>query len=55
MHFLKLFLNLFFGFIGSLLPHVGFSLAVASWSFSSCGIFLDQGLNLCPLHWQEDS
>ena len=21
----------------------------------SCGIFLDQGLNLCPLHWQADS
>ena len=21
----------------------------------TCGIFLDQGLNLCPLHWQEDS
>ena len=20
-----------------------------------CGIFLDQGLNLCPLHWQADS
>ena len=25
-------------------------------SFSvACGIFLDQGLNPCPLHWQEDS
>ena len=22
---------------------------------SACGIFLDQGLNLCPLHWQADS
>ena len=21
----------------------------------ACGIFLDQGLNLCPLHWQLDS
>ena len=21
----------------------------------SCGIFLDQGLNPCPLHWREDS
>ena len=21
----------------------------------SCGIFLDQGLNSCPLHWQEAS
>ena len=38
----------------------GFSLwGLLLWStgFSSCwacGIFLDQGLNLCPLHWQED-
>ena len=23
--------------------------------FVACGIFLDQGLNLCPLHWQVDS
>ena len=22
---------------------------------ASCGIFPDQGLNLCPLHWQADS
>ena len=22
---------------------------------TSCGIFLDQGLNPCPLHWQVDS
>ena len=22
---------------------------------AACGIFLDQGLNLCPLRWQEDS
>ena len=21
----------------------------------ACGIFLDQGSNLCPLHWQADS
>ena len=21
----------------------------------ACGIFPDQGLNLCPLHWQVDS
>ena len=21
----------------------------------ACGIFLDQGLNPCPLHWQVDS
>ena len=21
----------------------------------ACGIFLEQGLNLCPLHWQADS
>ena len=25
-----------------------------SWP-AACGIFLDQGLNLCPLHWQADS
>ena len=24
-------------------------------SSSACGIFLDQGLNLCPLQWQVDS
>ena len=23
--------------------------------FTTCGIFPDQGLNLCPLHWQADS
>ena len=23
--------------------------------FSTCGMFLDQGLNPCPLHWQVDS
>ena len=22
---------------------------------AACGIFLDQGWNLCPLHWQADS
>ena len=22
---------------------------------AACGIFLDQGSNLCPLHWQADS
>ena len=22
---------------------------------AACGIFLDQGLNSCPLHWQVDS
>ena len=22
---------------------------------SACGIFLDNGLNPCPLHWQADS
>ena len=25
------------------------------WCFEACGIFLDQGWNLCPLHWQVDS
>ena len=31
------------------------SVAVAPWAFScpaACGIFPDQGLNLCLLHWQ---
>ena len=23
--------------------------------FAGCGVFLDQGLNPCPLHWQLDS
>ena len=23
--------------------------------FEACGIFLDEGSNLCPLHWQADS
>ena len=33
------------------------STAVAHWLSCSvaCGIFLDQGLNLCLLHWQVDS
>ena len=81
-----------FGYVGSLLPRVGFSLVAASGGYSSlwcagfsccgawalgawasvvvargsvvvahgiscsvaCGIFPDQGLNLCPLHWQAD-
>ena len=30
------------------------SIAVVFWlsCFAACGVFLDQGLNLCPLHWQ---
>ena len=28
--------------------------AQVSWS-PACGIFLDQGWNLCPLHWQAES
>ena len=34
---------------GSVVVVHGLSCSVA------CGIFLDQGSNLCPLHWQEDS
>ena len=34
---------------GSVVVVHGLSCSVA------CGIFLDQGLNLCPLHWQADS
>ena len=35
----------------------GYSIAVVHGLSCSvtCGIFLDQGLNLCPLYWQEDS
>ena len=29
--------------------HLGLSCSVA------CGVFTDQGLNFCPLHWQADS
>ena len=35
--------------VGSLVLDPGFSYSAA------CGIFLDQGLNPCPLHWQADS
>ena len=30
---------------------------VAHWlsCFTACGIFMDQGLNLCPQHWRADS
>ena len=33
------------------------SVVVAQWLSCStaCGIFLDQGSNLCPMHWQADS
>ena len=31
------------------------SVVVARSCFVACGIFLDQGSNLCPLHWQVDS
>ena len=34
---------------GSVVVAHGLSCSVA------CGIFLDQGSNLCPLHWQADS
>ena len=37
------------GFWASLVLEHGLSCSAA------CGIFLDQGLNLCPLHWQVDS
>ena len=35
--------------LGSVVAAHGLSCSVA------CGIFLDQGLNSCPLHWQVDS
>ena len=34
---------------GSVVEACGFSPPEA------CGIFLDQGLNFCPLHWKADS
>ena len=40
MHSLKFFLNLFFGCTGSLLPHVGFSLAVTS-LVVVCGLLIE--------------
>ena len=36
------------------LQRVGHDLALSLF-LSACGIFPDQGANLCPLHWQEDS
>ena len=27
---------------------------LSSWGTWACGIFPDQGWNLCPLHWQAD-
>ena len=39
-----------------LLQSVGSVVLVLGFTCSEgCGIFLDQGLNPCPLHWQEDS
>ena len=37
------------GLLASIVVAHGLSCSVA------CGIFLDQGSNLCPLHWQVDS
>ena len=38
------------------LQHVGSVVAAPGLSCSeACGIFLDQGSNPCPLHWQADS
>ena len=40
----------------SLLQSMGSAVVVHRLSCSTaCGFFLDQGLNLCPLHWQVDS
>ena len=39
-----------------LLQHPGLAVAAHGLSCSmACGIFPDQGLNPCPLHWQADS
>ena len=38
------------------LSHAGSIDKVHRYSYpTACGIFLDQGSNLCPLHWQVDS
>ena len=38
------------------LSHAGSVDKVHRYSYpTACGIFLDQGSNLCPLHWQVDS
>ena len=38
------------------LKHVGSKVAASRFRCSAaCGIFSDQGLNPCPLHWQADS
>ena len=40
----------------SLAVHVGSATVVHEFScFPACGVFPDQGCNLCPLHWQTDS
>ena len=38
------------------MQHLGSAVVVLGLGCSAaCGIFLDQGSNLCPLHWQADS
>ena len=45
-----------FSSFGSQAPELGLSSVASGLSCSSvCGIFLDQGSNLCPLLWQVDS
>ena len=39
-----------------MLQHTSLALVMHGLNYSvACGIFLDQELNLCPLHWQVDS
>ena len=41
---------------GAWAPETGSAVGTQGLScLSACGIFLDQGLNPCPLHWQVDS
>ena len=37
------------------LEHISVAVAYGLNCSEACGIFLDQGSNLCPLHWQADS
>ena len=43
------------GRVGSVVATRGLVVAHGPSCRSACGVFLDQGSNLCPLHWQADS
>ena len=43
------------GRVGSVAATRGLVVAHGPSCRLACGVFLDQGSNLCPLHWQADS